>query len=121
MKFQRLNNGHGMCLKCLCDFFNCSDVAQNIKSKRKLNMDFFILTLNAPRLNMFQSMFHILLQIKVVFLKKLLLGYYWNQISCFYKLTGKFQKNEFRSFAFFTCTFFFMDDNVILDVSNPMI
>ncbi len=39
-KFQRLNNGHGMCLKHLRDFLNHNDVAQKIKSKRKLNLDF---------------------------------------------------------------------------------
>jgi hypothetical protein len=70
-KFQWLNNGHGMCLKCLCDFFNRSDVVQNIKSKRKLNLDFLTLTLNAPRLNMFQSMFQILLQIITCVSKKI--------------------------------------------------
>jgi hypothetical protein len=41
-KFQQLNNGHEMCLKRLRDFFNYSDATQNIKSKRKLNMDFMI-------------------------------------------------------------------------------
>jgi hypothetical protein len=39
IKFQWLNDGHKMCLKCLCDFFNHNDVVQNIKSKRKLNLD----------------------------------------------------------------------------------
>jgi hypothetical protein len=40
MKFQRLNDGQGMCLKCLHNFLNHSDATQNIKFKRKLNMDF---------------------------------------------------------------------------------
>jgi hypothetical protein len=39
-KFQRLNDGHKMCLKRLCNFLNYSDAIQNIKSKRKLNLDF---------------------------------------------------------------------------------
>jgi hypothetical protein len=39
-KFQQLNDGHGMCLKCLRYFFNHSDATQNIISKRKLNLDF---------------------------------------------------------------------------------
>jgi hypothetical protein len=29
-KFQQLNDGHEMCLKCLRNFFNHSDVAQKI-------------------------------------------------------------------------------------------
>ncbi len=28
MKFQQLNDGHKMCLKCLCDFFSYSDATQ---------------------------------------------------------------------------------------------
>jgi hypothetical protein len=39
-KFQRLNDGHGMCLKRLYNFLSRNDVTQNIKSKRKLNLDF---------------------------------------------------------------------------------
>jgi hypothetical protein len=39
-KFQRLNDGHEMCIKRLCNFFTHNDAIQNIKSKRKLNLDF---------------------------------------------------------------------------------
>ncbi len=38
-KFQGLNDGHGMGLKCTSDFFNRRDALKNIKSRRKLNMD----------------------------------------------------------------------------------
>jgi hypothetical protein len=75
-----------MCLKSLCNLLNSSDVAQNIKFKRKLNMDSMIWTLNVTQLNfcfnnMFQSMFLILLEMKTMFFNKLFIHYYWNQIS----------------------------------------
>jgi hypothetical protein len=84
-----------MCLKWLLDFFSYSDVAQNIKSKRKLNMDFVIWTLNVLWLNMFQSMFQIFLQMTTYVLNKFLPCYYYNQISCFHQSIGKFQKKRF--------------------------
>jgi hypothetical protein len=52
-KFQWLNDGHKMCLKCLHDFLNHSDVAQNIKSKKKLDLDFVTRNSNASQFNMF--------------------------------------------------------------------
>jgi len=50
-----------MWLKYLRNFFSHSDSTQNIKSKKKLNLNFVTWNLNVLQLNMFQ----ILLQMKV--------------------------------------------------------
>jgi hypothetical protein len=46
IKFQWLNDGHKMCIKRLHDFFNNSNAPQNIKSKRKLNLNLVTWNLN---------------------------------------------------------------------------
>jgi hypothetical protein len=50
-----------MWLKYLRNFFSHSDATQNIKSKKKLNLNFVTWNLNVLQLNMFQ----ILLQMRV--------------------------------------------------------
>ncbi len=109
-KFQRLNDGHKMYVKCLHNFFSRSDATKNVKSKRKLNLDFVSWNLNVSPFNIFQSMFQILLQMKTYICKQ---NVSWLLLESNFMFSQFNQQVSKKSNSFSNYIFFFMDGNVI--------